>query len=186
MAARKTAPKEETAAKASKAKRAAKPPEQPEAPQMATVAKCPVKMTDALFERILERVADGAMLMQLEKEPDFPSRRAILNWVNASPDRREQYELARRDQADYCEELLAEVNEKLLTNKIDPASARALSDNLKWAAKVGRPERYGDRSQVDLNVSRSDAPATAEELRVRILKTIGKLPMLPEAVDAEN
>jgi hypothetical protein len=163
--ARKPAPKEE-----------ASPP-----PRPATVVKQPVKMTDSLFERILERVADGAMLMQLEKEPDFPSRRVILNWINAAPERREQYEMARADQADFFADMLAGVNAKLLAGKIDPASARALSDNLKWSAKVGRPERYGDRSQVDLNVSRTDAPETSDELRARILKTIGTLPLLPEA-----
>jgi hypothetical protein len=33
-----------------------------------------VKMTDALFQRICERVADGSMLMQLERFHPKPSR----------------------------------------------------------------------------------------------------------------
>jgi hypothetical protein len=158
----------------------------PSAPIPAKGAKQHVKMTDALFEEICVRIANGSMLMQLEKVRNFPSRRTILNWINAAPERREQYEAARADQADYFAELLASVNAKLLAGKIDPASARALSDNLKWSAKVGRPERYGDRSQVDLNVSRSDAPETPDELRARIIKTVGSLPLLSEATDAEN
>jgi hypothetical protein len=159
----------------------------PPAPRSANGAKQPVKMTDALFEEICVRIANGSMLTALEKEEDgrFPSRTTVLAWVNAAPERREQYELARADQADYFADMLAGVNAKLLAGKIDPASARALSDNLKWAAKVGRPERYGDRSQVDLNVSRSDAPETADELRARILKTVGALPLI-EANDGED
>jgi hypothetical protein len=159
----------------------------PTAPRRANGAKQPVKMTDALFEEICVRIANGSMLMQLEKEEGgdrFPSRTTILNWVNAAPERREQYDLARADQADYFADMLAGVNAKLLAGTIDPASARALSDNLKWSAKVGRPERYGDRSQVDLNVSRPEAPETAAELRASILKTIGSLPLLPEANNA--
>jgi hypothetical protein len=158
----------------------------PPAPRTANGAKQPVSMNDLLFERILERVANGAMLMQLEKEPDFPSRSTILSWINAAPERREQYEMARRDQADYFSEQLDDVNAKLLAGTIDPASARALSDNLKWSAKVGRPERYGDKSQVDLNVSRVHSDDSPDELRARIIKTIGSLPLLPEANDAEN
>jgi hypothetical protein len=163
----------------------AKPNASPRATRPANGAKQPVSMNDSLFERILERVANGSMLMQLEKERDFPSRTTILSWINAAPERREQYEAARADQADFFADMLAGVNAKLLAGKIDPASARALSDNLKWSAKVGRPERYGDRSQVDLNVSRTDVPETADDLRARILKTVGALPLL-EANDGEN
>jgi hypothetical protein len=157
-------------------------------PAKSGTAKPVVKMTDALFDEICVRIANGSMLMQLEKEEGgdrFPSRTTILNWVNAAPERREQYDAARADQADYFADMLAGVNAKLLAGTIDPASARALSDNLKWSAKVGRPERYGDRSQVDLNVSRTDAPETADDLRARILKTVGALPLI-EANDGEN
>jgi hypothetical protein len=167
----------------------AKPDASPRAPRPAKGAKQPVKMTDALFEEICVRIANGSMLMQLEKEEGgdrFPSRTTILNWVNAAPERREQYEMARADQADYFADRLVDVNAKLEEGKIDPASARALSDNLKWSAKVGRPERYGDRSQVELNVSRTEAAETTDELRARVLKTIGSLPLLPEANDAKD
>ena len=147
-----------------------------------------VKMTEALFDEICVRIANGSMLMQLEKEEGgdrFPSRTTILNWVNAAPERREQYNAARADQADYFADMLAGVNAKILAGTIDPASARALSENLKWSAKVGRPERYGDRSQVDLNVSRTDTAETSDDLKTRILKTIGNLPLL-EASNAED
>jgi hypothetical protein len=171
--ARKPAPKEQTAATA---------------PRPTNGAKQPVKMTDALFDEICVRIANGSMLMQLEKEEGgdrFPSRTTVLAWINAAPERLDQYDLARKHQSDYFADLLGGVNAQLLAGKIDPQSARALSDNLKWLAKVGRPERYGDRSQVDLNVSRTDAPETADDLRARILKTVGALPLI-EANDAEN
>jgi hypothetical protein len=166
--ARKPAPKED-----------ASPP-----PRPATVAKQPVKMTDSLFERILERVADGAMLMQLEKEPDLPSRRVILNWVNASPERRLQYDNARKDQADYCQEMVADVNAQSLAGKIDPQSAKVVSDNLKWMAKVGRPERYGDLSQVDLNVSRAPSEESSEDIMARVLKVASSLPLLDDGASS--
>jgi hypothetical protein len=159
----------------------------PPAPRSANGAKQPVKMTDALFEEICVRIQNGLMLMHLEKEEDgdrFPSRTTILNWVNSSPERRERYDAARKDQADYCEEQVADVNALLRAGTIDPASARQISENLKWLAKVGRPERYGDRSQVDLNVSRTPSEESSEDIMARVLKVASSLPLLDDGASS--
>jgi hypothetical protein len=163
---RKTTPKQD-AAKASKpAKSVAKPPEILPA------------MTEGLFDEICDRIANGSSLLKLEKEEGFPARSTMQKWINATEDRRTAYDAARQDRADFRAEELDRINQKLEDGTIEPAAAREISANVRFQMSKEDPRRFGDKSQIELNVSRVPSDDDPEELRASILKTINSLPLL--------
>lgn len=69
----------------------------------------PSKFTQALFDQICERMANGETLRDICKDEDMPSRRAVVAWVAASEDLSAQYARAREAQADYWADELLEI-----------------------------------------------------------------------------
>ena len=63
------------------------------------------------------------------------------------------YEAAKREQAQYHAERIAEIADKVEEGTLDPASARISSDNRKWIASRLDPSQYGDKIQADIAVT---------------------------------
>jgi hypothetical protein len=63
------------------------------------------------------------------------------------------YDAAKREQAQYHAERIAEIADKVEEGTLDPASARISSDNRKWIAARLDPSQYGDKIQADIAVT---------------------------------
>ena len=157
------------------------------APKPQHVTKPPAAqeiLSDSAFDELCDLIADGATLGLLEQQ-GWPSRSRIRRWIAADAARQEAYDAARQDRADFRAEELDRINQKLEAGEIDPASARQMSDNIKFQMSKEAPRRYGDTSRIDLTVSQGVAEDSPEELRASILKTISSLPLL-EATKNED
>lgn len=137
-------------------------------------------MNDELFEVILDRIANGSSLLRLEKEDGFPARSTMWKWISATEDRRAAYEAARQDRADYRFELIDGIIAKVNAGTMEPNAGRVMIDAIRWQASKEKPAAYGDFSRVDLNVSRSASEDNPDELRARIIRTVGALPLLED------
>src|SRR3954465_3102581 len=108
--------------------------------------------TQELADSICRGLADGHSLMKVCKDLGTP-RHSVLQWLENPKHEafRRQYAQARELQADYlAEEILVIADD----HKGDPdANSRRLRvDARKWYAGKLRPKKYGEASQIDLNV----------------------------------
>jgi len=108
--------------------------------------------TQELADSICQGLADGHSLMKVCKDLGTP-RHSVLQWLENPKHEafRRQYAQARELQADYlAEEILVIADD----HKGDPdANSRRLRvDARKWYAGKLRPKKYGEASQIDLNV----------------------------------
>jgi hypothetical protein len=79
------------------------------------------------------------------------------------------YDAAKKAQAQYHAERIADISDKVEEGKIDPASARISSENRKWVAARLDPSTYGDRVQQDItltNVTEMHLAAMRDRLRI--------------------
>ena len=83
----------------------------------------------------------------------------------------DRYQEAKKAQAEYHAERIADLADKVEDGKIDSSSARVASDNRKWLASKLDPSTYSDKAQLDIAVTDVTALHLAA-LRDR-LKTVG-------------
>ena len=65
----------------------------------------------------------------------------------------DRYQEAKKAQAEYHAERIADLADKVEDGKIDSSSARVASDNRKWLASKLDPSTYSDKAQLDIAVT---------------------------------
>jgi hypothetical protein len=127
-------------------------------------------------ERICLDLAGGKSLKSiLDNSPDMPSRQTVYFWLRDDEGFRDNYTRAREAQADYFADEITDIADI----ETDYNRARVRIDARKWAAGKLKPKVYGDRLQLDadMTVNMSD-----EQLNTRLTKLLGKA----GAVDASG
>jgi len=108
----------------------------------------PTTYTEEIATTICDGISCGKSLITVCKELDL-SIGLVFRWLGAQQSFSEQYARARLTQADVlAEEILDIVDDR----KDDPNSRRVRMDARKWYAGKLRPKRYGEASQVDVNL----------------------------------
>ena len=64
----------------------------------------------------------------------------------------EDYQQAKRDQAQWHAERVSEVSDDVQAGKLDPPSARVIMDGARWLASKMDPSQYGDKLTADITV----------------------------------
>jgi hypothetical protein len=82
----------------------------------------------------------------------------------------DEHTQAKKAQAQYHAERIADIADKVEDGRIDPASARISSDNRKWVAARLDPTQYGDRIQADIQLT--DVTALHLEAMRNAMKTV--------------
>ena len=106
-------------------------------------------------DELLGLVADGMSLRKIAAEAakrmdrDIPH--AYVHKLLKSYG--EDYEQAKRDQAQTHAERIGEIAQDVEQARLDPASARVASDNRKWLASRLDPSQYGDKIQADVRIT---------------------------------
>jgi transposase-like protein len=110
----------------------------------------PSSYTQESADIICEGLANGKSLVTICRESDL-NISSVFRWLEAQPEFRERYTRARDSQADVLAEEILNIADD---NKSDPdANSRRLrADVRKWYAGKIRPKKYGDSSQVDVNL----------------------------------
>ncbi len=121
-------------------------------PKQAASAKTigrPTLYSDALAERICERMAAGESLTRMCGADGIPDLKTIWRWMRANEAFAQRCARARVDRADTLLEEMADIEADTLDGKIDPHAARAVLSSKQWRASKMSPTRYGDRLAVD-------------------------------------
>ena len=74
--------------------------------------------------------------------------------IERDPDFERLYERAREFQAETFADRIADIAEQALRGDVDPQAARVAIDAQKWIVSKLLPKKYGDRTQVDVNVNK--------------------------------
>jgi hypothetical protein len=114
------------------------------------------KYTEAIADKILERIIDGEAIKTICKDPDIPSFPTILKWSTgrngAADNFPERYAAAFELRGEAAADKIIEITRKLEAGEIGHNEARVIIDSQKWIASKLRPKLYGDRREHNHNV----------------------------------
>lgn len=121
-----------------------------------------ISYTSDLGAAICELVANGLALNEICLRDGMPSRTTAYKWLGQNEEFANMYARAREERAD----LIADEIVSIADTEDDANKARVRIDARKWWAARVNPKKYGERSQVDLNLKRDveqmdDAELTA-------------------------
>ena len=118
--------------------------------------------------RPVDRIALGEGLIKICAEPGMPSESMVHRWLRQFPEFREKYVRAREEQAHHFADEIQEIADKCRigekrTTKADGSvetvtadmvdRARLQIDARKWLMSKLAPKGYGDKQQLDVEVS---------------------------------
>lgn len=112
-----------------------------------TVGKATAAKLEANWPYILEAVADGERYSVILEEVGI-SYASMRHWRAESPERRAQWDEARRESASALIQRLLDTIHNAAG--LDPARARVQLDTLKFLIEKLDPDRYGQRTRVDV------------------------------------
>lgn len=81
------------------------------------------------------------------------SASTVYKWLQADPEFEKAYAHAHELQADVYADKMAEIATAAAEGRMDPQAAKAAGDLLKWLAGKRKPKTYGDRIDVNANVT---------------------------------
>ncbi len=115
----------------------------------------PSKYNQSLSETILSRYADGETLTKICKDDDMPKRNTVYRWRSDYPEFGKAYLLAQEQHVD----ALVDEACQIVDTELDPQRAKVRADHRKWLASRLNRNKYGDKIDVNHNVSIDIAPA---------------------------
>lgn len=122
-------------------------------------------------EQLLDMVATGWTQQRIADHVSELSRTPVSQYYVCKTLQSfgEDYLQAKKAQALYHAERIAQIADNVEEGKLDPASARVASDNRKWVAARLDPSTYGDKVALDVavtNVNELHLAAMRERMRV--------------------
>jgi hypothetical protein len=119
-----------------------------------------VKFSDELLSEMLEQVASGESLNQVCKKAGMPTRKTFYKWVADDESVRNRYEAALSIRADWVFDQIIEIADEPVgstmgggTDAGAVAKQKLQVDARKWVLSKMEPKKYGDRTQVDQNLT---------------------------------
>ncbi len=113
------------------------------------------------YAAVIKDIAAGIPLASCLGGRDRPGRTSFYARLKEDSQLAADYETAMQSRAEAQVDALMDVNQRLLEGRIDPQSARVLSDNLKWLSSKSNPRLYGDKNVTELT-GRDGAPLLAQ------------------------
>ncbi|WP_283149000.1 hypothetical protein [Silvimonas soli] len=124
----------------------------------------PTRYTNAMAERICERLMGGESLRRICKSDDTPDQATVYRWLNQNKSFREQYTRAREVQADtLADEIIDIADDGINDSYVDEdsgaertnydviARSKLRVDARKWLAGKMAPKKYGEKIQQELS-----------------------------------
>lgn len=106
-------------------------------------------------------ISAGRSLNSYCEQPGAPTIPTVYNWIAAHPEFFKLYVRAREEQADtLADEIVKIADDSALT----PDDRRVRIDARKWISMKLKPRSYGDKQQVDVNVTNKPEELTDEQL----------------------
>lgn len=110
----------------------------------------PTDYNKVTAEHICECIANGESLKKITDRSDMPSRPTVHKWLMDNEEFLNNYETARALQADVYADEMDEIAHDI---NVDVQRARLIIDTRKWTASKLKPKKYGDKLDLDANIS---------------------------------
>lgn len=127
----------------------------------------PTTYSEEFGASICERLIEGESLRAICRSDTGPGLSTVFQWLLAVPSFAEQYARAREVQA----HIIFDDTKDMVDNEPDPAKARVMLDQRKWATSKLLPKVYGDKLELRHGDPNGNALAPAT-----ISLTIAKAP----------
>lgn len=124
-----------------------------------------------LKERVCRGIAVGLSLKKICLDPTMPAKSTVFLWLMNDPEFCSAYQRAREIRADARSERIDDITERVESGELGHHEARVIIDAEKWQAAHEQPKRYGDRLQLDGDMT---VTMTDEQVNARISKLLGK------------
>lgn len=109
----------------------------------------PTDYTNELAESICSWISGGQSLRKYCRQDNTPDVTTVCRWIVKHEEFRQQYVYA-REAAGYAHgDGIIEIVEMLRDGIIDPNTAKAMMDGLKWAAERMAPKSHSLRQEID-------------------------------------
>ena len=95
----------------------------------------------------------GESVRAICNDPEMPASATVYRWVVSNAEFGEMYARARDAQADSLFDEAGDVARQALAGAVDPQAARLFVDTVKWQAMKLKPRKYGDKLEVEQNLS---------------------------------
>ena len=134
------------------------------------------KFSNALFDKVCERIAGGESVKTICADDDMPSQDSFYKWLREKPGLAERYTRAREAQADTIFDEILEIaddgrndwmarkegeDEIEVLNHEHVQRSRIRIDARKWMAGKLAPKKYGDKLTLDASDDLTDRFARA-------------------------
>ena len=140
------------------------------------------------YAEVIRLIGEGVPLSDALGGKDKPGKTAFYQRLKEDPQLNRDYETALSMRAQTRIDALLDVNARLLEGKLDPSSAKVISQNLQWLAGREDRARWGDR-QISEITGRDGAPLIPETQQLSDFETARLLAYLlnkgtpPEPID---
>lgn len=104
----------------------------------------PSEFNQITAKTICDRLACGESLRGICTDSNMPDRTTVNRWADQDEDFAASIARAREAQADYMDDRILEISEKILTGEIDPNAGRVAIAAFQWRAGKLKPKKYGD------------------------------------------
>lgn len=123
----------------------------------------PSEFSEEIFDRICDRMSEGAGLREICAEPGMPSRSTVLRWIKDNKERSDHYQQAREAGFDWIAEEIIRISDDAtgdniteerdgksvtLPNHANVQRARLQVDSRKWILSKIAPRKYGDKVEL--------------------------------------
>lgn len=125
----------------------------------------PTKYTKEIADKICLGVSEGKSIHSIAQELNIAPA-SIFLWLSNNKDFSDNYEKARKVQADLTFESMIELENKVLNGDIHPYNFKVVNDSMKWRLGKMLPKKYGDKQTFEHTVNTD----IADELRNRLSK----------------
>jgi hypothetical protein len=97
---------------------------------------------------ICQKVREGYTLKKLGEDKSLPNLPVIHYWLRSNASFKEEMKMARKDRAEYYHDQVIDIaNDTTSTEQVQVNKFK--TDQYKWAAEKGNPERYAKHTNID-------------------------------------
>jgi len=118
---------------------------------------------------ICGRLAQGESLRSICHDESSPDVKTVYRWMMANEEFRQQYALAREDQADTLADEILDIADNVTE---DAGSRRVRIDTRKWVASKLKPKKYGDK--VETTIQGPDGGAVQNKYTIEFVNAAPK------------
>ncbi len=102
-----------------------------------------------LADRIFTEYGKGRSIREICEQDDMPDRMTLWRWRNEKPDFATALARAREANAETIEDQISDIEQRVLTEQVNPQAANVVLSSMRWRARVLHPNRYGDKAEVE-------------------------------------